>query len=116
VVGGQHGDMAGLAADGLLTDLSDLTQELSGRGLHPDYLELAKVGGTTPVYIPWAQASYLMVARKEAVGLLPSGADVNALTYEQLTAWGQRIQQQEGSRRLGFPAAQDGLIRRFFQG
>src|SRR6266545_1460400 len=26
VIGGQHGDLAGLAADGLLTDLSDLTQ------------------------------------------------------------------------------------------
>jgi multiple sugar transport system substrate-binding protein len=116
VIGGQHGDLVGLAARGLLTDLSDLTQELSGRGFHPDYLELAKVGGDTPVYIPWAQASYLMVARKEAVGLLPSGADINALTYEQLTSWGQRIQQQEGSRRLGFPAGQDGLIRRFFQG
>jgi multiple sugar transport system substrate-binding protein len=116
VIGGQHGDLVGLAARGLLTDLSDLTQELSGRGFHPDYLELAKVGGDTPFYIPWAQASYLMVARREAVGLLPSGADVNALTYEQLTAWGQRIQQQEGSRRLGFPAGQDGLIRRFFQG
>jgi multiple sugar transport system substrate-binding protein len=116
VIGGQHGDLAGLAADGLLTDLSDLTQELSGRGFHPDYLQLAKVGGDTPAYIPWAQASYLMVARREAVGLLPSGADVNALTYEQLTAWGQRIQQQEGSKRLGFPAGQDGLIRRFLQG
>jgi multiple sugar transport system substrate-binding protein len=116
VIGGQHGDLAGLAADGLLTDLSDLTRELSGRGFHPDYLELAKVGGDTPVYIPWAQASYLMTARKEAVGLLPSGADVNSLTYEQLTAWGKRIQEQEGSKRLGFPAAQDGLIRRFFQG
>jgi multiple sugar transport system substrate-binding protein len=116
VIGGQHGDMAGLAADDLLTDLSDLTQELTGRGFNPDYLELAKAGGDTPVYIPWAQASYLMAARKEAVGLLPSGADVNALTYEQLTAWGEQIAQQEGSRRLGFPAAQEGLIRRFFQG
>jgi multiple sugar transport system substrate-binding protein len=116
VIGGQHGDLVGLAARGLLTDLSDLTQELSGRGFNPDYLELAKVGGDTPVYIPWAQASYLMVARKQAVGLLPSGADVNKLTYQQLTAWGQRIQQQEGSRRLGFPAGQDGLIRRFLQG
>jgi multiple sugar transport system substrate-binding protein len=115
VIGGQHGDLAGLAARELLTDLSDLTQELSSRGFNPDYLELAKVGGS-PVYIPWAQASYLMVARKEAVGLLPSGADVTTLTYEQLTAWGQRIQQQEGSKRLGFPAAQMGLIRRFFQG
>jgi multiple sugar transport system substrate-binding protein len=49
VIGGQHGDLVGLAANGLLTDLTDLTQELSGRGLNPDYLELAKVGGSTPV-------------------------------------------------------------------
>jgi multiple sugar transport system substrate-binding protein len=116
VIGGQHGDLVGLAADGLLTDLSDLTQELAGRGFNPDYLELAKVGGDTPVYIPWAQASYLMAARKEAVGLLPQGADVNTLTYDQLTAWGQRIMQEEGSRRLGFPAGEMGLLHRFFQG
>lgn len=116
VIGGQHGDLVGLAADGLLTDLSDLTQELAGRGFNPDYLELAKVGGDTPVYIPWAQASYLMVARREAVDLLPQGADVKALTYDQLTAWGQRIRQEEGSRRLGFPAGEMGLLHRFFQG
>ena len=113
VIGGQHGDLVGLAADGLLTDLSDLTQELVGRGFN---LELAKVGGDKPVYIPWAQASYLMAARKEAVDLLPQGADVKALTYDQLTAWGQRIRQQEGSRRLGFPAGEMGLLHRFFQG
>ncbi len=116
VIGGQHGDLVGLAADGLLTDLSDLTKELAGRGFNPDYLELAKVGGEAPVYIPWAQASYLMVARKEAVDLLPAGADVNTLTYDQLTAWGQRIRQEEGSGRLGFPAGEMGLLHRFFQG
>jgi multiple sugar transport system substrate-binding protein len=116
VIGGQHGDLAGLAADGLLTDLSDLTQELSGRGFHEDYLELAKVGGQAPAYIPWAQASYIMVARKQAVDLLPAGADLNALTYEQLTAWGEQIRQQEGSKRLGFPAGEEGLLNRFFQG
>ena len=54
VIGGQHGDLVGLAADGLLADLSDLTRELAGRDLNPDYLELAKVGGDTPVYIPWS--------------------------------------------------------------
>jgi multiple sugar transport system substrate-binding protein len=116
VIGGQHGDLVGLAADGLLTDLSDLTRELAGRGFNPDYLELAKVGGDTPVYIPWSQASYLMAARKEAVGLLPQGADAKALTYDQLTAWGQRIRQQEGAGRLGFPAGEMGLLHRFFQG
>ncbi len=116
VIGGQHGDLVGLAADGLLTDLSDLTRELAGRDLNPDYLELAKVGGDTPVYIPWSQASYLMAARKEAVDLLPAGADVNTLTYDQLTAWGQRIRQEEGSGRLGFPAGEMGLLHRFFQG
>lgn len=116
VIGGQHGDLVGLAADGLLTDLSDLTRELAGRGFNPDYLELAKVGGDTPVYVPWSQASYLMAARKEAVDLLPQGADVNALTYDQLTAWAQRIRQEEGSGRLGFPAGEMGLLHRFFQG
>jgi multiple sugar transport system substrate-binding protein len=47
---------------------------------------------------------------------LPEGVDQNALTYDDLTAWGRAIFEATGDRRLGFPAGQDGLWHRFFQG
>jgi multiple sugar transport system substrate-binding protein len=62
------------------------------------------------------QATYIMVARSEALEDLPDGADVNALTWDQLTEWGANIQAETGERRLGFPAGEDGLWHRWFQG
>jgi multiple sugar transport system substrate-binding protein len=116
LVAGQHGDLASLAAEGLLLDLGDLAGDLADRNFTPDFLKLAHLGGGTPVYIPWIQATYLMAARKEAVELLPAGADVGALRYDQLLDWATRVNREQGGRKLGFPAAHDGLLRRFLQG
>ena len=115
LVGSLHGDLLTLAEEGLLLDLGDLAEELSGRDFHPDFLELAHFHDA-PVYIPWMQATYLMVARWEAVDLLPSGTDIDDLGYDQLLAWAARVNREQGGRKLGFPAAPDGLIRRFLQG
>jgi multiple sugar transport system substrate-binding protein len=57
-----------------------------------------------------------MVARNEALEHLPEGADVNDLTWQQLTEWGSNITKATGERKLGFPAGQDGLLHRLFQG
>jgi multiple sugar transport system substrate-binding protein len=57
-----------------------------------------------------------MAARQEALDYLPDGADVNDLTWEQLTEWGANITEGEGTRALGFPAGPDGLWHRWFQG
>jgi multiple sugar transport system substrate-binding protein len=116
LIGGTHGDFAGFAAENQLLDLSDLADELKGRNFNPDYLDLAKLGGSATMYIPWMQATYIMVARKEAVDSLPSGADVQALTYDQLVAWAAALNTKQGGKKLGFPAHQDGLLKRFFQG
>jgi multiple sugar transport system substrate-binding protein len=116
LIAGQHGDLASLAAEGLLLDLGDLAHELADRNFTPDFLKLASFGGGTPVYIPWMQATYLMAARKEAVDLLPAGMDIGALRYEQLLDWAVRVNREQGGRKLGFPAAYDGLFRRFLQG
>ena len=62
------------------------------------------------------QASYIMVANKEALPYLPDGADINALSYDQLAAWASTIQQKTGKRLLGFPAGPQGLMHRFFEG
>jgi multiple sugar transport system substrate-binding protein len=116
LVGGQHGDLVSLAADGLLLDLGDLADELADRQLNPDLMELARFGGSAPMYIPWMQATYLMAARKEAVELLPARTDLRALRYDQLLDWAARVNREQGGRKLGFPAADDGLFRRFLQG
>src|SRR5262249_46520084 len=47
---------------------------------------------------------------------LPSGADINALSYDQLATWASTLQQQTGKRLLGFPAGPQGLMHRFFEG
>lgn len=114
VVGGLHGDFSAFAAEGLLMDLSDLVPELGE--INEEYLELGKLGTDQQLYIPWMQATYIMAARREAMEYLPDGADVNALTWEQVTEWGANIQAATGERRLGFPAGEDGLWHRFFQG
>jgi multiple sugar transport system substrate-binding protein len=62
------------------------------------------------------QATYIMVANKQALPFLPPGADINALTYDQLRAWGAAIQEKTGKRLVGFPAGPKGLMHRFFQG
>jgi multiple sugar transport system substrate-binding protein len=116
LVAGQHGDLASLAAEGLLLDLGDLARDLADRNFNPEFLKLSSFGGGVPMYIPWMQATYLMAARKEAVDLLPAGADIGELTYEQLLDWATAVNREQGGRKLGFPAARDGLLRRFLQG
>jgi multiple sugar transport system substrate-binding protein len=115
IIGGLDGEFDAFGPD-LLMDVSDLAEELADLGINEDYLELGKLGTDTQYYIPWMQATYIMVARNEALEYLPDGADINALTYEQLTEWGANIEAETGERRLGFPAGEDGLWHRFFQG
>lgn len=66
--------------------------------------------------IPWMQATLLMAVNKKALQYLPAGADVNALTYDQLLAWGKAIKDGTKEAKIGFGARDSGLIHRFFQG
>lgn len=119
LLGGQHGDIASLAAAGVLADVSGLAVELGDRGFIPQYLELGRFGGSSLAYVPWMQATYVMVARREALAYLPPGVDENtlqtSLTYVQLAAWAAAIAAAEGPR-LGLPGGTDGLLHRFLQG
>ena len=116
VIGGLDGEFSSFGADGLLTDLSDVAEDLADLGINETYLEFGKLGTEQQFYIPWMQATYIMAARTEALDYLPEGADVNELTWEQLTEWGANIEAETGERKLGFPAGEDGLLHRFFQG
>jgi multiple sugar transport system substrate-binding protein len=117
LVGGLHGDFDPFVKAGYLEDLSALNQKLSDRGFAPAFADLGRMGTKDKVYyIPWMQATYVLAINKKAMQYLPQGADVNALTYQQLMDWGAAIQKATNKRMLGFPAGPMGLIHRFFQG
>ena len=111
VLGALHGDFAALnPAD--MVDLSDVnTNNASAK-----FVELAKLGTSGQPYLPWMQASYIMAANKKALPHLPAGADINALSYDQLIAWAANVEAATGDKKFGFPAGPKGLKHRFFQG
>ena len=109
VVGALHGELQPLVQLDALVPLDDLAGKLTGRGIPDPLMTLGKFGTAHQLYIPWMQASYIMVANKKALPYLPDGADINALSYDQLAAWASTIQQKTGKRLLGFPAGPQGL-------
>ena len=57
----------------------------------PLFLETGLLGTDDFLYyVPWMQATYIMGANVAALDYLPDGADVNALTWEQLGEWCQK--------------------------
>lgn len=110
VLGGLHGDLSG--HEDKLVDLSGVDASAVG----PAMLELGRFGTSEQKYIPWMQATYLMVANKKALEYLPAGADINALTYDQLIDWARATAEATGGPKFGFPAGPRGLKHRFFQG
>jgi multiple sugar transport system substrate-binding protein len=116
VVGALHGELQPLVLLDALVPLDDLAGRLTGRGIPDSLLTFGKFGTAHQLYIPWMQASYIMVANKEALPYLPGGVDINALSYGQLAAWASTLQQKTGKRLLGFPAGPQGLVHRFFEG
>ena len=111
VLGALHGDFAAMDP----ADLVDL-DALGVSSASDTFNNLAKLGTSNAQYIPWMQASYIMAANKKALEHLPAGADVDALTYDQLIAWAGNVKEATGSAKFGFPAGPKGLKHRFFQG
>jgi multiple sugar transport system substrate-binding protein len=114
-------DMAALQTSGALEDLTPLLRRLQQDRRFPRaLLDTARFGTDRPYFIPWLQATYMMVVNKKALPYLPAGADVNHLTYEQLIAWGQNIEGATGQKLIGLPAdlngPRGGLVYRFLQG
>jgi multiple sugar transport system substrate-binding protein len=70
-----------------LVPLDDLAGRMTGRGVPDRLLTLGKFGAAHQLYVPWMQASYIMVANNAALPYLPDGADLDALGYDQLAAW-----------------------------
>jgi multiple sugar transport system substrate-binding protein len=112
MVGALHGDLSTYADN--WADLSGV--DLTGITVSEAFLELGKLGTSEQKYLPWMQANYVMAANKQALEYLPEGADINALTYDQLVAWAKAMAEGTGSPKFGFPAGPQGLKHRFFQG
>jgi multiple sugar transport system substrate-binding protein len=115
LLGGLHGDLAPLT-NGYLEDLTEFAKELSNKGYPDDLLTLGKAGTDRTWYIPWAQATYVVAVHKSALDHLPSGADVNKLTYDQFLEWASAAKQAKGSPQFGLPGGPKGLLHRFLQG
>ena len=116
LVGALHGELSPLADKEALEPLDELAAKLAASGIPQSLLDLGKLGKQTQQYIPWMQATYVMAAHKEALQYLPSGADINALTYDQLIAWGKTMAEKTGQPQIGFPAGPKGLMARYFEG
>jgi multiple sugar transport system substrate-binding protein len=116
IAGGLHGDFAPFLEEELLEDVTPLMNDLQDRGFPESFVELSRLGTENHYYVPWMQATYVMAANRQALEHLPEGADINALTYDQLLEWATNVQEATGQRLLGFPAGPDGLLHRFFQG
>ena len=116
VVGALHGTFPSLIARDLLFDLSDLVEMLDAEyDIADAFITLGRMGTADyQYYVPWMQATYVMAANVEALEYLPEGVDLNAMTWQDLAAWGAAMAEATGENKLGFPV--DGLFNRFMQG
>jgi multiple sugar transport system substrate-binding protein len=113
VIGALHGSFSSFP-DGL-ADLSAVVDGLAAPA-SAAYVDLGKLGTGEQKYVPWMQATYVMAANKQALEYLPEGADINALSYDELIAWAKALAENTGGPKFGLPAGPDGLIHRFVQG
>lgn len=116
LLGALHGDFSFMAPEGRLMDLTDLRGELADRNIPDSFWNLAQLGTDETYYVPWMQATYILAAHRDALEYLPAGADMDALTYDDLADWARNIFEATGDAKLGFPAGEQGLLHRFFQG
>lgn len=116
VVGALHGTFPTLVQEDVMFDLTGLLESLEADvDIADAFVELGKMGTTDfQYYIPWMQATYIMAAHVDALEYLPEGADINALTWDQVAEWAMNMNEGTGENKLGLPVA--GLWHRFWQG
>jgi multiple sugar transport system substrate-binding protein len=116
VIGALHGTFPPLAREDALMNMIDIAEDLmADREFAEAFLETGLLGTDDYLYyVPWMQATYIMAAHKDALQYLPAGADLNALTWEQLGQWCQTILSETGEPKCGLPHA--GLFHRFLEG
>ncbi|MFA6505266.1 MAG: ABC transporter substrate-binding protein [Treponemataceae bacterium] len=116
LVGALHGDLVTLYEENALLPMNEVIKSLENKNFQENILNFSRLDGKESYYVPWMQASFVMVANKKALPFLPKGADVNDLSYDQLRQWAKNIYQATGKKAVGFPVGAKGLMHRFFQG
>ncbi|MDP9264693.1 MAG: extracellular solute-binding protein [Chloroflexota bacterium] len=116
IIGLENGTFSNLVAAGYLEDLTKIADKHKDAKIPDDMVSLGKFGTSQQLYIPWMQATYFLAINKKALQYLPSGADVNALTYDQLIAWGKNITDKTGQKKIGLPGGTNSLLHRLLQG
>lgn len=115
-----YSEMLALQTQGALEDVTPVLRRLQqSRVLPPELLTYGQFGTGRQYYIPWLQATYLLVVNRKAIPYLPEGARLDDLTYDQLIQWGQILAAKTGGPRIGLPAElgpKGGLVTRFLQG
>ena len=114
IIGALHGDFSHRADAGSLENVDDIMASLEDREFVKDFISLGKLARPYQSYIPWMQATYIMVANHRALKHLPRGAVLDHLSYEQLGEWAFNMLEETGKAKLGFPV--EGLMHRFLQG
>ncbi len=116
VIGALHGSYPPLAAEDAMMNMIDVLDDLSAdREFAPAFIDTGLLGTDDFLYyVPWMQATYIMAANVAALEYLPEGADINALTWDQLAAWCQNLMDGTGGPKCGMPQA--GLFHRFLEG
>jgi multiple sugar transport system substrate-binding protein len=116
VTAGLDGELSSVHAQGGLLEVDDIVKKLSAdRQFSASALQLGKLSSSNQRFIPWMQNTFQMAANRKALQYLPKGADINALTYEQLKQWAKAMKEATGEAKFGLPAGPKGLLHRFMQ-
>lgn len=116
VFGGLHGDFYTLYNEDMLESIDNLKSDTDFLDFIEDFINYSYLKTESMQYIPWMQATYIMVINRKALKYLPKGVDIFSLTYDELKEWSEILVKETGEYKLGFPAGDKGLMHRFFQG
>ncbi len=116
VFGALHGSFPPLARENALTNLADLLDDLGAdRSFAPSMVSAGLLGTEDNLaFVPWAQATYIMAAHRQALDYLPDGVDIDNMTWDDLADWCHALHDGEGRPLCGLPRA--GLFHRFLEG
>lgn len=115
LIGGTYHDFHNLKDKNLISDVDNILDSIANN-IIANFKDIAKLNSDNYYFIPWMQATYVMIANKKALKYLPPNSDINHLTYREFTEWGRNIYEKTGKNKIGFPVGKNGLWHRFLQG
>lgn len=87
--------------NGYVKDLTGVAASWNDRTFSKGFDELSVINGRR-YFLPIGADVYLTCANNEALAYLPSGADVQDLTWEELVNWANAIAEGEGEGKFGW--------------